>query len=634
MKKSIVYIISLSLIFGFFCGCDDLTDSENTSSEPSSSTPSKDTDEGNTVTSTETINITCTETPFIYEIPANVSTINVTGNFALLSFKDIYLATTNPTSSVIDGTKLRFLPGQGTATNITKYVNSSTTASSSRTATLDEESFSIENPCGSPKIEEYLNSIPILSDNGSASARAAGSEINRTFTQLPRTIGQTKSLFVDYNKLSAFEQKQATLQAIGTYCNVWVINENWTTGEASATDKKVNTAIAQKVADFFDDIYSLETNLYGKESDEIFYTTYATSISDFDKVPMKTLSDTGTKVNLVILSISESSVLGYFSRKDYYPNLEDLNTLTGRSYTADAYAFYGSNEGKYLYLNAASCVEDVANVMTIVTHEYQHLINFGRKTMANYQKGTNPILGSSALNEMMAMVCEDFIKEYTKEHYESDGFTDENAPFIYRLPAFNLYSHYAKSGIEYIPTDTRYSYPNLYTFGAWCARKYGGAHLMYDIANSTDGELFPAVINSIKKTQNMTVTVESLLKEFVYDCIVQNSASGTNAFMTSVTLPNTDNLFSIEKNYGYPLESIDLWNLLQYGSSLEIMKNLDPGLHGPVYMGCNQYWAEVRPYGFFLNKIGTTQIADNFSFSLRSVSGKVASDLKTYLIIQ
>ncbi len=631
MKKSIVYIISLSLIFGFFCGCDDLTDSENTSSEPSSSTPSKDTDEGNTVTSTETINITCTETPFIYEIPANVSTINVTGNFALLSFKDIYLATTNPTSSVIDGTKLRILPGQGTATNITKNVNSSTTASSSRAATLDEESFSIENPCGSPKIEEYLNSIPILSDNGSASARAAGSEINRTFTQLPRTIGQTtKSLFVDCNKLSAFEQKQATLRATGEYCNVWVINENWTTGEASANDKKVNTAIAQKVADFFDDIYSLETNLYGKESDEIFYTTYATSISDFDKVPMETLSDTGTKVNLVILSISESSVLGYFSRKDYYPNLEDLNTLTGRSYTADAYAFYGSNEGKYLYLNAASCVEDVANVMTIVTHEYQHLINFGRKTMANYQKGTNPILGSSALNEMMAMVCEDFIKEYTKEHYESDGFTDENAPFIYRLPNFNVYFY--KSGIEYYQSE--YSYPSLYTFGAWCARKYGGAHLMYDIANSTDGELFPAVINSIKKTQDKTVTVESLLKEFVYDCIVQNSASGTNAFMTSVTLPNMDNLFSLDKNYGYPLVSINLWDLQQYCTNAETIRKLERGLHGPIYAGCNQYPKEVRPYGFSLSKIGTIQIADNFSITLKAASGKTSSDLKTYLIIQ
>ena len=632
MKKSIVYIISLSLIFGFFCGCDDLTDSENTSSEPSSSTPSKDTDEGNTVTSRETINITCTETPFIYEIPANVSTINVTGNFALLSFKDIYLATTNPTSSVIDGTKLRILPGQETATNITKNVNSSTTASSSRAATLDEESFSIENPCGSPKIEEYFNSIPIFSENGSASARAAtgGVAIDRTYSQLPRTIGQTKSLFVDCNKLSAFEQKQATLRATGEYCNVWVINENWTTEEASATDKKVNTAIAQKVADFFDDIYSLETNLYGKESDEIFYTTYATSISDFDKVPMKTLSDTGTKVNLVILSISGSGVLGYFSRKDYYPNLEDLNALTGRSYTADTYAYYGSNEGKYLYLDAASCVEDVANVMTIVTHEYQHLINFGRKTMANYQKGTNPILGSSALNEMMAMVCEDFIKEYTKEHYESDGFTDENAPFIHRLPTFNVY--YYKSGIEYYQSE--YSYPSLYTFGAWCARKYGGAHLMYDIANSTDGELFPAVINSIKKTQDKIVTVESLLKEFIYDCIVQNSASGTNAFMASVTLPNTDNLFSIEKNYGYPLESIDLWNLLQYGSSLEIMKNLEPGLHGPIYAGCNQYLKEVRPYGFSLSKIGTIQIADNFSITLKAASGKTSSDLKTYLIIQ
>lgn len=626
MKKRIVYTIFLSLIFGFFCGCDDIyflmrnADSEDTSSETASVTPS------------ETLNLTCTSTPAIYEIDPNVKTINVTGNIDTLSSKTVYLATTNPTSSAIDGSYTRILPGQGAATNITKYVKSS-----SREATTDEESFPIENVCGSHKMEEYFNSIPIFSDDGSASARAVsgGESIDRTYDQLNLKVGQTtKSLYVDYNELSAFMQKQATLQAIGTYCNVWVIDENWTTGTASATTKKVNTAIAKKVATFFDDVYSLETNLYGKESDKIFYTTYATSFSDFETVPMETLSDTGTKVNLVILSISEDGVLGYFSRKDYYPNLEDMNILTGRTYTANTYAFYGSNEGKYLYLDAASCVSDVANVMTIVTHEYQHLINFGRKTMANYQQGSEPILGSSALNEMMAMVCEDFIKEYTKKHYESDGFTDENAPFIYRLPSFNVYSYYAKSGIEYIPTSTQYSYPSLYTFGAWCARKYGGAHLMYDIANSTDGDLFPAVINSIKKTKDMTVTVESLLKEFVYDCIVPNSVSGTNAFMTSVTLPNTDPYFSKEKNYDYPLVSIDLWNLKQYCSNEDTIKRLEPGLYGPVYLRCNEYWAEVRPYGFFLSKIGTIQKANNFSITLGSVSGKSASALKTYLIIQ
>lgn len=157
---------------------------------------------------------------------------------------------------------------------------------------------------------------------------------------------------------------------------------------------------------------------------------------------------------------------------------------------------------------------------------------------------------------------------------------------------------------------------------------------MYDIANSTDGDLFPAVINSIKKTQYMTVTVESLLKEFVYDCIVQNSVSGTNAFMTSVTLPNTDNLFSLDKNYGYPLVSINLWDLKQYCSSAETIKTLERGLYGPTYLRCNEYWKEVRPYGFFLSKIGTIQKANNFSITLGSESGKSASALKTYLIIQ
>ena len=623
--KRIAFIFSLSLILGFFCGCDEfyIYNKGSNDTDP-------DTGTGNpiypSVTPSETLNITCTSTPAIYEIEPDVKTINVTGTVGNISAKDIYFATTNPTSSEFDGTYSRTVVA--TSNNIDKHVVTS------REANPDEESFSIANACGSHKIDDYFNSTPVFSGDFDRTARATGTPIDRSSSQLDLTPNSTKKmLYVDYINLSTFIEKQATLRAVGEYCNVWVIDENWTSGTPSKGGSKVNVAIARKVADFFDDVYSLETYLYGKESDYIFFTDRViSSTSDFDIEPMKMLSDTGTKVNLVILSISEENVLGYFSRKDYFPNLTDINTLTAGNYKRETYSYYGSNEGKYLYINAASCVEDVANVMTIVTHEYQHLINFGRKTMAHHVKGASLKLGTSDLNEMMAMVCEDFIKEYTKEHYKSDGFTDENTPFIYRLPTFNVY--FSNSGIEYRAGYSQYSYPTLYTFGAWCARKYGGVHLMYDIVNSTDTEHFTAIKNSIKKTSGLTVTTESLLKEFVYDCIVPNSASGTNAFMKAVTLPNTDQFFNKDKNYGYPLTSINLWNLTQYCASVDTIEKLSKGLNGPVYGGYSQYLTTVRPYGFCMNKVGTTQLTNSFTLSLASKSGYVASALKTYLIIQ
>jgi hypothetical protein len=364
----------------------------------------------------------------------------------------------------------------------------------------------------------------------------------------------------------------------------------------------------------------------------MFYTDQViSSTSDFYTVPIKKLSDTGTKVNLVVLDICVDDVLGYFSRKDYFPNLTDLNAMTGGNYRKETYSYYGSNEGKYLYIDAESCVKAIANLMTIVTHEYQHLINFGRKTLARHQKGYPLKLGKSDLNETAAMVCEDFLKEYTKSHYSADGFCDEHTPFIYRLPTFNAY--FSNSGIEYRTNYEQYSYSTLYTFGAWCARKYGGAKLMQDITNSNDTELFPAMINSIKRTAGQTVTAEELMRDFVYDCVVPDSVSKINAFMKKVTLSEGDSLYNKTKDYGYPLTSINLWDLTEHASD-KIRSKLDKGLHGPVYGKFKQYLTEARPYGFYMNKVGTVQTAESFTLTLAAKSGYSALQAKTYLIIQ
>ena len=409
-------------------GCSDIFDTLKSNSNNQTENPDYD-----IITPTETIRASYTSGEAI-TVDNTTQTLTVTGD---LGGKTVYLAKTNPTGTLIASKNSRAV---GAAYNIDLYDETSGRAA-------QEEGFEHEGyQCASAKLYEKYSNVTFGTPRDSgARAAATAQTIDRSNSQLNLVVGETeKNIWVgtDVN-LSTFEQLPATLRAIGTYCNVWVLDDCWTDVEASG--KQIDTALAEKMASFFDQVYALETNLYGKESDQIFYLTGPVSsltYNSFALENMEKLSNTGTKVNLVVCDIGadygediQCETLGYFRNTDYYPNLEDLKTMTGQTITESDYPFY-SNEGKYLYIDAPTCVSAVSNVMTIITHEYQHLITWGRKTMKHYaSKGY--IRADSAYYEMMAMVGEDFMKEYTKSHYSE--FTNDNTPFAWRLPTFNAY---------------------------------------------------------------------------------------------------------------------------------------------------------------------------------------------------
>lgn len=615
--------------------CSDSFDTSKSNSNNQTENPNYD-----LITPSETKNATYTSGQAITVDPTT-QTLTVTGD---LGGKTVYLAKTNPTSTLIASNNSRSVK-EAANMELNKASPASNMVSSNRAA--QEESFEHEcYQCASAKLHEKYSNVSFGTPRDSgARAAATAQTIDRSKSQLELVVGETKKKIwvgTDVN-LSTFEQLPATLRATGTYCNVWVLDDCWTTG--SASEKQIDTALAEKMATFFDRVYALETNLYGKESDQIFYLTgpvRSPNRNSFALEDMKKLSDTGTKVNLVVCDIGDdygksiqSGTLGYFTDTDYYPDLVDLNTMTGQTITESDYPFYSSNEGKYLYIDAPSCVSAVANVMTIITHEYQHLITWGRKTMNHYED-YGYITSDSAYYEMMAMVGEDFMKEYTKSLYSE--FTNDNTPFAWRLPSFNAY--YPLSGIEYRTDESgKYvsvSYATNYAFGAWLARTYGGAALMYDIVNNTEGEYFPAVQNGIKATSGRTVSIESLLKGFAWDCIVSKDNAG---FRKHVELSSSEERYCTEKSYGYPLTEVDLYNLEAYIDSTTVTISegktvTRPGLTGPLFFECDKvYSGGIRPYGFEFNKIGRVK-SDAREITITFELDAPASTLKSYLIIE
>ena len=267
-------------------GCSDFFDTLKSNSNNQTENPDYD-----IITPTETKTVAYSSGEAI-TVDNTTKWLTVTGN---LGGKTVYLAKTNPTGTLIASKNSQAV---SRATNIDLYNGTSARAA-------QEESFEHEcYQCASAKLYEKYSNVTFGTprDSGARAATTAQT-IDRSNSQLDLVVGKTqKDIWVgtDVN-LSTFEHRPATLRAKGEYCNVWVLEDCWTDGEASG--KQIDNALAEKMATFFDQVYALETNLYGKESDQIFYLPGAVSRLDrnsFKLEDMEKLSDTGTKVNLVV----------------------------------------------------------------------------------------------------------------------------------------------------------------------------------------------------------------------------------------------------------------------------------------------------------------------------------------------
>ncbi len=619
MKRDIFYIFIAGLILSL-SGCADFWDNlTNSSPESNQYGTQTATDTGVKANYTSGSPIT---------VAASTKTLTVTGN---LGGKTVYLAKTNPTGTLIKKDYTRYIE-KVPSNNITLYT-SSRAAEAQDAAIQDAPHY-----CG---FVHQDFSFPTL-DSSARATSSATTIIDRRNSQLELVVDKTtKDIWMEqtdnWSSANDFKEKSTTLRAKGAYCNVWVDDDCYTTGEASG--KRITSAMAEEMATYFDAIHNLETTLWGAESARIMY--YDSAAGDLTTKPITYLDNTGGKVNLVVMDVGNTydsktgkdkgDTLGYFAPKDYFPNTTDVRAL---GYNG-SWSYGHSNEGKYLYINAATCVSAPANLRTIITHEYQHLITFGLQTMALMESRNILVMSGSAYYEMMAMVGEDFIKEYTKANYTD--FTDDNTPFAWRLPYFN--AGYYLSGIEYTSSAVSISYAVNYTFGAWLARKYGGAKLMHYMeinpevsvsGSKTSINDYATIVNAVNWANNTSITMETLLKEFAYDCVIPNSISGTNGLMKSTSLASSDSLYCSSPAYAFPLMPVDLWNLSSYISVTEKNRN---SLTGPTLLAHNQYITSgIRPYGMELNKIGT--IATGATSITLTFNDKSASTLRTYLIIE
>ena len=555
-KKNLFFVVFTTL---FLASCDlDLSlTTEATSSTVSSATSS-------------TVSWDASQSD-IFELSADVTTVNISN---ATSGKTLYFVRRNTGSQTISSTNIRTL-----------------TAESQRQADSDVSEDFLEFDEEIPNLQKDFAGcfIPEQIDlkNYASSARSVSVSSE---TAISGKVGETKRIYVDNNtNISTFVQKSATLRAVGTYCYVWVVDDFYS---STAGENKVDSAIAQKYADAFDKMYPMITNVFGKESDNIYYDSRWRNMEDY--------SSTGTKINIVVYDIGNDyslskedkcGIVGYFYAKDYIYNYSE-NGVT-------------SNNGKYFYIDSGYANSYFDTTISTLAHEFQHMVNYNQK------KVLNNLTSGQWYNEMLSMLCEDMMQKHL-------GIDDEDSPKA-RTTVFNAYYYY--SGIsEYNSKNQICSYATAFSFGSFIARNFGGAELVQKISKNSyvDNDSITNAVNSLNGTK---YTYDDLFEKYLLAL-----------FGDSIYTHNKDAVCTLKYNsgdyssapYEYPMTAYNIFD-----SEYSFPVN-EKEYYGPAIFNYNAKSVDLRPEnGILIHGIGT------FSGSSVSVSfSSGTSAEKIYLIIK
>lgn len=548
----------------------------------------------------------------VFEVPASAASLAISG---VPAGKYIYMTKTNPSTTALPAAYTQSVASaDGVTLGSADSGRQSGGSSSSGGSLIDILIGIIGSVLGGTSYtsaaqfvppQKFSAAVPLTAT--SLSLNATTSDIDRSSQQMQLAVDRSKkSIYVDNNaNISTFVRKDSTLRASGKYCNIWVVDDYYTSGNASGT--KVNSALCAAFASKFDMIYGKVRELFGEESEEIYYHY---NNGEFSTAPLNRLSTTGmydakhNKVNIVFYDIggdasssSGSGIVGYFYAKDYFPNGSDVQTISGKGYSASEKVLNYSNEGKYFYVDTKYAVSDTSMVYSTLAHEFQHMVHFNQKTMRqNLESG-------AGFNEMLSMLCEDLLQSYL-------ALDDDDSPKA-RLPLFA--KCYPDVGLEYRDSSsylTLLSYADNYAFGAWVARNFGGAQVVK--AMSTNAYVDAASIEAATGKK-----MDYLLKWFAFSCVDRNSA-------------NTAPGYSFNKSAN-GVSAVNLWTL---ASTLnDTYKSTSSNgyykFDGPATFGYNAKY-NLRPYGMTLLYIGR---ANANNVTLNFATSTVANAERAYIVV-
>ncbi len=431
------------------------------------------------------------------------------------------------------------------------------------------------------------------------------------------TVGNTETFYaLNPKTLSNFTQRTFKLLVSEANYNVWVDvdDQYYTQGTAAFT------TAAQNLGTSFINGYNLVSHLYGQPAEKLYNNDPENSVYG----PMETVSKTGLKINIMLYDmLTDGKVYGFV----YHGDIRHNTT--------------GSNEGRFVYIDSKTTLENPLEAFSTAQHEFSHTISYNQKTMIHKKEWTY------WYGELLAMMCEDMMQAYFGISDSDVNDKLGNTPKA-RLPPAN-YNYEWGCGLT---GQTSATYAATFHLGAWLVRKFGGPKFIKEIATNAYVD-FDSILAAVKAASGNDYTITSLLQEKAGDLMVsQNNAgfnqdgatySGEAAYKCSYTDAGG------EHTYLYPVTAINLWapfygwcDQSKYAENItntHISFSQLPGANlykkadwkenppttaylGPLKFKGGSVAAQIGPYGSMLFKLGTvTSNSDSVTIEFSVPSG-------------
>ena len=378
-----------------------------------------------------------------------------------------------------------------------------------------------------------------------------------------------------------FQRKEFTLKAEGDYCRIWYLNNN----PSLVTDSIVTTSELKKLADTVDIIFEDETAIFGSNH-----------ISG--KSGLIT-ADENTKIDVLVYDLFSdayegqmSGTFGFFNPNELYSNYDKSNKC--EAIHLDSYFLQYDIKGTK---NDMGVLERTHVIDSTIIHEFQHLLDYCNK------KDTP----ETWYNEMLSLCAEDIFQNVL-------GISDYDSPKSRLDGNFDTPWQGFKKWPESSSSDVLNAYANVYAFGAYLMRNYGGVKLINEIATNIS-------INEVSITNALTILgyqedFYSVFEKFgrVYITNEKNKVSLNNT--TSQTFKSVEyklDSIDLKKYYFHIYDSEDSItndvrnNLKSDGYYINGIKDFKSvyALLGPRVFKTNYYFHEaIQPYGFVVYYLG------------------------------
>lgn len=411
------------------------------------------------------------------------------------------------------------------------------------------------------------------------SERAGNSEtIKLTTRKIDNETGNTKEFYVlnspNQKLLNKIEFKNGYN---GKYCKIWYEN----------TDSSFNPSSTEcyNLSKVFDDLCLLEEEVLG--SHIYNETIYTNVISPQDKIEIVIFDIEGDEQKN-----SGATTYGYFNQNDM---------LIGSN----------SNKSQMICIDRRMLKENTDQTYLTIAHEFNHLLNFCKKTVEYNENRKANTKMETWFTEMLAMLSEDMLQKKLnigdinspKErlfHIDDTGpvinpENDRTTGFL-----FNFEYGFIKNWDPGIgnPNDCLRAYANSYAFGAYLVRNYGGFNLLHEIAtNEYVNE--KAIIEAVKKCTNNDITFDDLLIN-EYSVLLNNSSENLTLNRTvypeNLTWKNNNLVFSAIDIYKKPKNYDKISKINTYTDIQKIVEDyITRKRHKKTSIG---------PYGFDITWIG------------------------------